>query len=268
MPLTDLVRHLNARSQAAGRGAPLLAEEGRVFALFAGWRLESHFLPIVETATGNLHGHAAALRVRLPPFDAGGGPALDPDGLFVLARDDADLIYLDRLIRTLHALNYLLRPVRGNLLLKVHPRHVLAVPDNHGLAFEEILRPCGLVPEQITLELDFRGVAATERLEAAVASYRTRGYGIAVNSRLLSPDPGRVARLGPDIVRLDVSTGAGRDVHGDDVVPLRAIDARILMNGSAIRLLDGRAAASDIDLLQSDLPGNGRDWPGRQPLAA
>lgn len=68
-------------------------------------------------------------------------------------------------MRTLHALNYLTKPSRGNLLLKVHTRHVLSVPSDHGHAFEEILKPCGLFPEQITLEIEIDGGLIDPRLQ-------------------------------------------------------------------------------------------------------
>ena len=252
MPLTDLVRHLNARSlaQSPGRGEPFLSENGRVVGQFGGRRLESHFLPIVETATGKLHGHKADLRV----LGAVAGQPLDASGVFMLASADEDYVYLDRLIRTLHALNYLTRPVRGNLLLSVHPRHVLGVAGNHGLAFEEILRPCGLVPDQITLELDVAGVQDEERLIRAVDSYRARGYGIAIGGPAASFGQGLMQRLRPDIVRL------GPGLPGDPASlnafcgQLHAMGAQSLMEGAATGSLHGEALATDIDLVQAYLP--------------
>lgn len=265
MPLTDLVRHLNARSAAAhpGGGVPFLAEDGCVFGQFAGRRLESHFLPIVETATGKFHGHGACLRVRGPGADL----FQDFGGVFNLVRDDEDFVYLDRLIRTLHALNYLTRPVRGNLLLRVHPRHVLGVAGNHGLAFEEILRPCGLVPDQITLELDVANIKDEERFLRAVANYRARGYGIALSGLPVSPDLGWVEKTRPDIVRLgsvlpDSGTGAvSRRVH--------ALGARTLMEGASTGRIDAGIVATDIDLVQAYLPDTIQQaWVMHRPLAA
>lgn len=255
MPLTDLVRHLNARSQAAGHGSPFLAEGGKVQGSFAGWTLESHFQPILEKASGRLYGHAAKTRARLPHL--GLDPSLGAAALFVLARHDQDFIHLDRLIRTLHALNYLTQPQRGNLLLKVHPRHVLAVPDGHGLAFEEILRPCGLLPEQITLELDAKGIRDTGRLGAAVGNYRDRGFGISVEAAPLIQDDSLAERLRPDIVRLGPGLRPGGLAgHG------RASGARLLAEEGGAQLF------ADVDLVQSRSPLAASSWEETGFLAA
>jgi EAL domain-containing protein (putative c-di-GMP-specific phosphodiesterase class I) len=86
------------------------------------------------------------------------------------------------MVRTLHALSYLARAdFAGTLLLKVNRRHVMSVPTDHGLAFEEILRSCGLTPQQITLELDADGLEDVDHFTRAVAAYRQRGYGIALS---------------------------------------------------------------------------------------
>lgn len=87
----------------------------------------------------------------------------------MLPSDAEEFVYLDRLVRTLPALNYLTQPVRGKLLLRVHARHLLSVPANHGLAFEEIPRPCGLFPDQISLEIDTDQVSDPAHFSRAVA---------------------------------------------------------------------------------------------------
>jgi hypothetical protein len=59
------------------------------------------------------------------------------------------VMHFDRLCRTLHALNFLAQRQHagGYLQLAVHPRHLLAVPSQHGLVYEAILKRCGLAPE-------------------------------------------------------------------------------------------------------------------------
>lgn len=258
MPLSDLVRTLNAPNGAftqhrAGSGLdqPFVAADGRVFLHYANIRLESHFLPVVETASGKLHGHTAAhlafgLSNRLP---------LLPESVFVLPTDDAEFVYLDRVVRTLHALNYLTRPTRGNLLLKVHARHVLSVPADHGLAFEEILRPCGLFPDQITLEIDSEGIADTRHLVRAIDNYRSRGYGIAIGRfgrRQL--DFGLLRELRPDIVKLDpLLLGSTRPL-ARIIDNLRRLPSRVLAEGRDLASLRKAGLASEIDLLQSHAP--------------
>lgn len=258
MPLTDLIRTLNAPNGAfprhyaqSGLDQPFVSLGGRVFLHYAKLRLESHFLPLVETATGKLHGHAASHLA----FGLSNGIPLLPESVFALPTDDAEFVYLDRLVRTLHALNYLTRPARGNLLLKVHARHVQSVPADHGLAFEEILRPCGLFPEQITLEIDSEGIADTAHLVQAVASYRSRGYAIAIGRfgrRQL--DFGLLGELRPDIVKLDPQLLASTRPLARIIDKLRRLPSRVLVEGRDIASLRKAGLAAEVDLLQAHAP--------------
>ena len=258
MPLSDLIRTLNTPSGVfpkhyarSGLDQPFVAADGGVFLHYANIRLESRFLPIVETATGNLHGHAAAIQA----YGLSNRIQMAPESVFVLPTDDEEFVYLDRLVRTLHALNYLTRPTRGNLLLKVHPRHVLSVPAHHGLAFEDILRPCGLFPEQVTLEINTDRIDDTEHLLRAVASYRSRGYGVAIShfghSRL---DFGLLRELQPDLVKLDQLLLASSRPLGRIIDCLHRLPAKVMIEGNDSRVLRKVASATEIDLVQAHAP--------------
>lgn len=254
-PLTDLVRFLNTRSDALSQQSrlrtPFVPSETGAFVHFAGLRLESRYLRIVDTASGQLHGHAAALwaeglstRRRLPA-----------DAVFVLPTDDAEFVYLDRLLRTLHALNYLTQQPRGNLVLKVHQRHVLSMPANHGLAFEELLRPVGLLPAQVTLEVDIFGVTQRDKLAEAIRNYRSRGYGIALAGFGRGTiDFSLLRALQPSIVKLDpLLLSSPRPLHRI-VSQLHELGARILAEGLDTPALRKSAVDNGIDLLQ--MPAN------------
>lgn len=255
MPLTDLVRNLNSRSQPSISGlhstTPFSAADGRVFVHYANLRLESRFLPFVETRTGKVCGHTAVLST----IGLSNRQPLEPGAIFALPTDDEEFVYLDRLIRTLHALNYLTHQVRGNLLLKVHPRHVASVPAEHGLAFEEILRPCGLVPEQITLEIDPLGIDDQEHLKRAVTNYQSRGYGIAIGGFGRSViDFGLLQHLRPDIVKLDpLLLASGRPLHRL-IDCLHVLSAQVMIDGVDTAALRKGAATAHIDLLQAHAP--------------
>lgn len=255
MPLTDLVRNLNSRSQPPITGlhstTPFVAADQGVFVHYANLRLESRFLPFVETRSGKLRGHAAVLST----VGLSNRQPLDPGAVFALPTDNEEFIYLDRLIRTLHALNYLTHKMRGNLLLKVHARHVASVPAGHGLAFEEILRPCGLVPEQITLEIDPGGIDDQEHLKRAVTNYQSRGYGIAISGfgRTVI-DFGLLQHLRPDIVKLDpLLIASGRPLHRL-IDRLHALGAQVMIEGIDTSALRKGAVVSEIDLLQTQVP--------------
>jgi len=158
-------------------------------------------------------------------------------------------------VRTLHALNYLTKPARGNLLLKVHPHHVLSIPAHHGLAFEEILRPCGLFPEQVTLEIDTDGIQETDHLIRAVTSYRSRGYGIAIGQfgrRKL--DFGLLRELQPDIVKLDHFPLASARPLKRIVDCLHQLPSRVMIEGKDSNTLRRIEIAADIDLVQANVP--------------
>ena len=277
MPLTELVRYLNTRSQghtpALQPPAPFLSRDGKVLAHFANLQLGSQFLPIVETGTGRVHGHAAHLQA----VSLKNQTPLEPHAVFVLPSDDAEFVYLDRLVRTLHALNYLTHPVRGDLLLKIHPRHVLSVPADHGLAFEELLRPCGLIPEQVTLELEIDGIEAVEHLQQAVANYKQRGYRIAIHRfGRIKLDYELLARLEPQIVRLDPGLLESPRLLEETTRVIHSLGAQSLIEGVDTRHLRQGAQASCIDLLQAHAPlrqlayeqnrdRQNRDWQGSLP---
>jgi len=258
LPLTDLIRTLNIpnatfpQSYARnGLDQPFVAADGRVFLHYANIRLESQFLPIVETRTGQAHGHSASIQA----FGLSNNQPLAPEAVFVLPTDDAEFVYLDRLVRTLHALNYLTNPIRGNLLLKVHPRHVQSVPADHGLAFEEILRPCGLIPEQITLEIDTDRIEDIEHLIRAVASYRSRGYCIAVSHFGRSQlDFALLRALRPDIVKLDRQLLSSTHPLEHIIANLHELSARVMIEGIDTSAMRKGAVASHIDLLQAHAP--------------
>lgn len=258
MPLTDLIRTLNIPNAAApkhfarvGLDQPFVAADGRVFLHYANIRLESQFLPIVETASGRLHGHAASIQA----FGLSNNIPLIPEAVFVLPTDDAEFVYLDRLIRTLHALNYLTNPIRGNLLLKVHPRHVQSVSADHGLAFEEILRPCGLFPEQITLEIDANRIEDTQHLIRAIDNYRSRGYGIAIShfgrSKL---DFSLLRELRPDIVKLDPLLLSSSRPLKRIIDNLHGLPSQVMIESIHTAAMRKGAVASQIDLLKAYAP--------------
>jgi len=258
MPLSDFVRTLNAPNgffpkhyAATGLDQPFVAINGRIFLQYANIRLESHYLPIIELASGKLHGHAASfkafgLSTRIP---------LLPEAVFVLPTDDEEFIYLDRLVRTLHALNYLTKPAQGNLLLKVHTRHVLSVPSDHGLAFEEILKPCGLFPDQITLEIEIDSSADSERLVRAIHSYQSRGYSISASRFGRSHlDFGLLREIRPDIVKLDPSLVASSRPLTRIIDNIKKLPSHVLLEGIDVQTLRKYGLFGSIDLLQNRLP--------------
>ena len=208
VPLTELVHYFNKRNRLA-RGATGEDEfgivDGRVQARFRGRVLGTLFQPVVERS-GLVLGHEAYLRVL-----EGEGLGLPAHAVFLDARDDEELVHLDRVARTLHALNFLLEREQqgGWLSLNVHPQLIRAVRDHHGHVFETVLSRCGLTPERIVLELTDDGFESLPRLAGAIEAYRERGYRVAIdNFGRHSSDLERLQTLAPDIVKLDRTVGS------------------------------------------------------------
>jgi EAL domain-containing protein (putative c-di-GMP-specific phosphodiesterase class I) len=255
MPLSHLIFSLNNKSAlsspASRLSEPFFSINGRVYLLFANIRLESVFLPIVDTHSGEIHGHAAGLCAIGMKRKC----AIDPATVFVLPTDDEEFIRLDRLVRTLHALNYLTHRVRGNLLLKVHPRHVASVPTEHGLAFEEILRPCGLLPEQITLEIDTSRIECSEHLIGATQNYKSRGFSIAVSHfGRKGTDFELLEKIAPSLVKFDRHLWNSESESEAAIKRIHTLGGKVLIKSLNTQALRQGANFGEIDLLQAYQP--------------
>ena len=198
MPLTELALYFNHIHPAAD--SALFPSGRRMEAWFREYFLGSLFEPVVDLASGRIVGHQASLTVRDPD-----GRPLSRDEAYALCRDNDEVVLLDRLCRTLHALNFLTerQHAGGFLMLAVHPRHLLAVPCQHGLVFEALLRRCGLAAEDLVLEIGSHPLLAEEQLAAAVDSYRQRGYRISIAKR---PEQIQIERsFTPDFIKREYS---------------------------------------------------------------
>lgn len=282
MPLTELVHYFNKRNQLARAGDAEMRLElsaGRVHACFGGRLLGSAFQPIVARASGRVVGHEAYLRIL-----AGDGLTLPAQAVFLDTQDDEELIHLDRLVRTLHALNFLLQREQsgGFLALNVHPQLIRAVPDHHGQVFESVLSRCGLTPERVVLEITDDGFGDPARLARAIAEYQERGYRVALdNFGRHSSTLDRLEALAPDIVKLDPSLAG----HAGNLVLARRVAAELvpeirrlgmLITSPYIAHAEQLELAQELgfDWLQGNLLGSpGEDCkpiltPRRQRLAA
>ena len=129
-----------ARIQAATDCPLQRAADGRVVGHFFHCRLSSVFQPVFDVSERQVVGHAADVR-----SDTNDQGASSPWGVFALATEDPLLVRLDRLCRTLHALNYFSAvPERQILFLAVQPRLLESVKDGHGRAFEKVLDLIGV----------------------------------------------------------------------------------------------------------------------------
>lgn len=234
MPLTDLVRYFNAADQAAG--GTLYLEEGRAAAWHRGLRLGSLFSPIVDLHSERIVGHLASLQARRED----GSPVTAAEAYGECETDEA-IVHFDRLCRTLHALNFLAQQAHagGYLQLPVHSRHLAAVPSQHGLVYEAILKRCGLAPEDIVLEIDAPQPGCLPALTHALRSYRQRGYRLAFAA---GDDVDSLVDFSPAILKLPVTAAPGR------VRQARAAGLLVQIEGiaSATAYAAARAAGNDL----------------------
>ncbi len=222
MPLLDIVRYLNARQRVrhsfADEADALEVVSERVQARFGELTLRSVFQPIVDLKHGRVVGHEALLRANTQR-----GAPVAPEEVFARPQGSEELVHLDRLSRTLHALNFVAQPVdeAGALYLNVDPRHLLAAID-HGLVFESILRHAGLTPEQVVLEILESAIDDLDALRAAIRNFRGRGFRIAVDDFGRGhANFDRLWQLEPEVVKFDrhLLSTADRDRQVRAVLP-------------------------------------------------
>jgi EAL domain-containing protein (putative c-di-GMP-specific phosphodiesterase class I) len=175
---------------------------GTVEAQFFQSRLTSVFQPVVRANDGAVAGHQGLLRV----FDDAGIEAA-PWSVFSQACDDAQLVQLDRLCRTVHALNYF--PARGGagvLFLNVEQRLLKAVSADHGAYFESILAQLGVTPQRVVIVLPASAVDDPVTFVRAAISYRIRGYRVLCQLRSVAEtDLPHVFLADPHYVTIDMS---------------------------------------------------------------
>jgi EAL domain-containing protein (putative c-di-GMP-specific phosphodiesterase class I) len=193
-----------ARIQAATDYPLQRGDDGWVVGHFFESSLTSLFQPVFDLAERRVVGHAGHVRTE-PSAPGGSTGAGTPLGLFALATDDPLLVRLDRLCRTLHALNYFDRAIGDQVLyLGVQARLLESVKDGHGRAFERVLDLFGVETSRVVIEIPPEVNADHRLFKHVTVNYRSRGYRIAC-THSGRPDDWMVdlGSLYPDVVRLD-----------------------------------------------------------------
>ncbi len=197
--LLDYFQHSRGNPSAYDRC--LHFENRGVSGRYGQLHLHSAFQPLLDAATLHPRAYEALLRARMAD-----GRDVSPAQAFGLPKHPDGIVFLDRLVRTVHAFNFAVQADGGDVLyLNVHGRHLLNVEGGtHGRAFETLLAHCGLAPEQVVLEILESDIADEARLIEAVAAYQARGYRIAIDDFGCSHSNfDRLWKLSPDIVKLD-----------------------------------------------------------------
>ena len=179
LPLSTLRPLLDRISREHFPGHELSEPQpGVVAAQFFQSTLTSAFQPIVRAA-GGVAGHHALVRVN-----GDGGDSAAPWKVFAQASDDADLVQLDRLCRTVHALNYFPdAPTANSLFLNIEKRLLNFVAADHGVYFEAILAKMGVSPGRVTIVMPASASDDPVTFVRAAISYRMRGYRVLAQLR-------------------------------------------------------------------------------------
>lgn len=152
---------------------------GGVEASVGGQVLGSSFQPVVRAADGTPVGQHAVLRVSRPD-----GAALAPWCVFEQATGGPQLVQIDRLCRTVHALNYFVRDAGAEtLFLDVERRLLTTVRADHGAYFESILAEIGVPAGRVAIVLPREALEDPVTFVRAAISYRIRGYRVVAELR-------------------------------------------------------------------------------------
>lgn len=174
---------------------------------FVGIQLKSSFQPIYDVLKGDLYGFEANLLASLGDIQS-----TTSDFAYSYAKATGKLVKFDRVVRTLHLLNYKqIFQEKGLLFLSVQPDLLISV-NEHGKVFERILHQYSLPTNRVVMQI--RDYSTTEQneslvsyerqLAAAIENYHERGYKIGVDyfgnkHSLVS----RLWKLSPDYVKFD-----------------------------------------------------------------
>jgi EAL domain-containing protein (putative c-di-GMP-specific phosphodiesterase class I) len=207
--LAELNRILPERSrlQVMARGQ----KGGRVVGKLHGSYISSIFQPWRRPQDGAVVSHEAYARSH-----SKNGEDISPWQLFAEAEVDHQLVTLDRLCRTVHALNYFGSDNLGSgglpgipglpglpLVLNVDARLLQAVPDRHGEFFGKVLGLLGVAAERIVIDIRTAQTFDLTRLRRVIANYRQHGFHVAVNAEGVIHARSLANLLEPDILMLE-----------------------------------------------------------------
>ena len=205
-----VLQHYLARLSGAGGATSSirLDADGKAQGRFFNCTMGSAFQPIRRL---DAVGAAALAYEGLARGVAAADQGLSLWKLLDHAASDDESIELDRLCRMLHAINFfrqLQAPAAGqppvDLYLNVHDRLLSAVSSNHGHAFQRILAALGLPVERIVLQLPQVTPQQGWLLQYVADNYRRNGFRFAVNAATPAEALDLLARVRPDVLKLDV----------------------------------------------------------------
>ncbi len=242
------------------------ADHGEITGLFYHCKLSSLFQPIFEAAGNNIIGQAAHIRADL---NGNGETLLSPWHIFALAPDNEQLIKLDRLCRTIHALNFLgnVSNKQMKLFVSVQPRLLESVKDDHGSAFEQILDIIGIRTSRIVIEIPVEVNRDWRLLRRVIMNYRARGYLTAVNYSGTNNDwILELGKLYPDVIRISVRDLLRHNALDPLITTAHDQGANVLVDNIETSHQLADAIRAGADSLQGDFLARPASKSGDSPL--
>lgn len=171
---------------------------GAVIANYRDYVLGSAFQPIFSFA----HQRSVGFEALVRPLNTA-GEAIPPGLFFNHFTDLDDIVFVDRLCRTLHVANYQSLGSQNWLFLNVNPL-VVAQGKSRGSFFREMLDNYALREHQIVIEILETAIHGETSLDKTVEYYRECGCLVALDDFGAGySNFERVWRLKPDIIKLD-----------------------------------------------------------------
>ena len=168
------------------------------------------------------------------------------------AASDDESVALDRLCRTLHAINFFRREDAGTLHLNVHDRLLSAVSSNHGMAFRRILDSLGLPLERIVLQLPAVNARQNWMLNYVADNYRRNGFRISVKVATASQLPSILCPALIDAVRIGSLNGASASELTRVLAQVAALDIQVLVKEDTPALREAAARTGAKVLVQEN----------------
>lgn len=228
--------------------------EGQIFNCWLG----SAFHPIRELGSGQPVAFAGRVRGvaeedrQLPVWSYLDGAASDDES-----------VALDRLCRTLHAINFFRREaLSGHMLhLNVHDRLLSAVSSNHGMAFRRILDSLGLPLEQVVLQLPAVNARQNWMLNYVADNYRRNGFRISVKVASALQLPSVLGHSRVDTVRIGSVQGASAAELTPILAQAAALNVQVLVKEVSNALVDAADRTGASVLVQATASGTSHAAP-------
>lgn len=232
------------------------SDHGEITGLFYHCRLSSDYQPVFEAARNNIIGQEARIRADL---NGNGEIQLSPWHIFALAPDDEQLIKLDRLCRTIHALNFLdnITNKQMKLFVNVQPRLLESVKDDHGSTFAQILDIIGIRTSRIVIEIPVEANRDWRLLKRIIMNYRAHGYLTMINySGTHNDQISELGKLYPNFIRVNARDLLRRNILEPLIATAhdQGTDVLVASIETSYQLTD--AIHAGADLLQGNFLSN------------